>query len=293
MRTNDMGLSNYTKSGFDDAYKFIRENLTLNKRPGREHCTVILGGQPGAGKSFYYKMNGDLDNDIVISGDDYRIYHPNYDLITKYEPELFPELTQTFVNSVVEKLIDDLGSKGYNLIIEGTLRNPTVSINTCETLKKIGYRAELVVVACDAEKAWNSTITRALNYLQDDLFPRLVPIEIYNHTVHQITQSLETISSRGCFDSITIINREGEILYRGTELKSPSKVLKEELNLENWDAKYHFYEEKYIEDKEEILERFRETWDTADDDIDNQDAIDEDEHKDDIEDDYERDDSER
>lgn len=48
----------------------------------------------------------------------------------------------------------NLSQKGYNLIIESTLRNPDVSIKTCYQLKGKGYNPDLVVVACDAETSW-------------------------------------------------------------------------------------------------------------------------------------------
>lgn len=279
MRSNNGSLDSFSSTDFNSVYKEIIGHLTEGKYPDREHCTVVLGGQPGAGKSSFYRTNNNLDNHIAINGDDFRIRHPNYEAIVKHDPEHYSELTQPFCNQVVEKLIEDLGNKGYNLIIEGTLRNPNVSINTCELLNTKGYHTDLVVVACDAETAWKSTISRAHIDLEKGNFPRLVSIDIYNQTVHRIPQSIETIKTQKCFDSITIINREGNILYRETDAQSPSKVLKEELHLDNWDTKYRLYEEKFDDERVEILDRFKEAIENTDIDI-------EDNAEDDIEDEY-------
>ncbi len=239
---------------FWEQYDKIRENLTEGKSAVAEKCTIILGGQPGAGKSSFYEMRDELADYIAINGDEFRRFHPNYRNIIKTDPEHYTERTQSFANKVVENLISDLGSKGYSLIIEGTLRNPNVPINTCEYLKGKGYSPELVVVACDAEKAWKSTISRAEIQKSRGIVPRLVPIDIYNYTVHQIPDSLDKIEKKGCFASITIINREGDILFDSRQDTRASEILRQELDLDNWDNKLSRYEEDFIKEKISLLQ---------------------------------------
>ena len=247
-----------TKEEFRNVYQKIKESLIqgrmLNEDPNEDKCSIILGGQPGSGKSRFYKMREDLTNYIAINGDEYRIFHPNHDNIIKYDLENYAERTQSFCNKITEALISELGNKGYNLIIEGTLRNPEVPVKTCEYLKGRGYNPDLMVVACDAEKSWCSTITRAKILKEQGLVPRLVPIDIYNSTVNRIADNLTWIENKKCFDNITIFDRDGVVLYPNEKNEKASDILRRELNLSNWNNKYQEYSEQFIREKILLLQ---------------------------------------
>lgn len=246
--------NNVTEKQFSQIYKKIREMLITGKLPDADKCTIVLGGQPGAGKSSFYSMKEELLDYIAINGDEYRRFHPNYQNIIKSDPEHYAERTQGFSNAVTERLIEDLGSNGYNLVIEGTLRNPAVPIKTCEYLQSHGYSPELVVVACDAEVAWQSTLTRAELQRSQGISPRLVPIDIYNSTVNQIPRSLAEIEKRDCFNRISLLNRDGVVLYDSRNGGSAVDTLRKELDLNNWNSKFSFYEKEFIKEKIAILQ---------------------------------------
>lgn len=235
-------------------YQEIKKVLIEGKSSETEKCTIILGGQPGAGKSSFYELRDELIDYIPINGDEYRRFHPNYKNIIKTDPEHYAERTQSFSNRIVEALIKDLGSSGYNLIIEGTLRNPDVPIKTCKYLKSKGYEPELVVVACNAEKSWRSTISRAALLHEQGFASRLVPIDIYNTTVNQIPLSLDKIEKENCFKKITIINRDGDILYTKGKGEKASDVLRKELSLEEWNQNLPKHEDAFVRAKIELLQ---------------------------------------
>ncbi len=243
------------EENFKETYRMIRAFLTQGKS-GNERCTIIMGGQPGSGKSNYYAEKDELLNYIVINGDEYRRFHPNYEKILKTDVEHYAERTQAFSNRIAELLISDLSDCGYNLVIEGTLRNADIPIRTCRYLQSKGYEPELVVVACDAEESWTSTISRARLLKVQGLAPRLVPIDIYDDIVNKISNNLETIEREGCFKSISIVARNGNVLYRGNQdmENKAANVLRTELNLDNWNQKKSEYEEAFIKEKIAILQ---------------------------------------
>lgn len=145
------------KNAYDDIYSYLIEGQTLLK----QKRAYILGGQPGSGKSNYFIDNSEAENCVILNGDDYRKFHPRYDDIVCSDVQSIPDRTQEFCNTVIEQLIDDFSQEGYNMIIEGTLRNPDVPIKTCAELKSKEYNVSLIVVSCDAEIAWKSTLERA------------------------------------------------------------------------------------------------------------------------------------
>ncbi|MCM1157190.1 MAG: zeta toxin family protein [Bacteroidales bacterium] len=239
---------------FEAIYKDIYINLTMQSQKSRQKCTYILGGQPGSGKSTFYSLDRSLQGFIVIDGDEYRKYHPQYIDIVKNDMENISQRTQAFSNAVVERLISDLGNDGYNLIIEGTLRNPEVPIKTCIELNEKGYKSNLVIVACSAKAAWEATICRAEKMKRYGGYPRFVPIEIYHKTVNNIVESLNQIVNSKCFDNISIFDRTGKTLYPNQKNLCPAEILMEELHLDDWNANFDVIKEKYEDKKRELLE---------------------------------------
>lgn len=252
---HNVQLENNHEDSFNEIYDRLKNILVLEKPHGNEKCTIILGGQPGAGKSSYYANNNKIADYVKIDGDTFRVYHPDYERIIKTDSEHFAERTQTFVNYMVERLISDLGNDGYNMIIEGTLRNPNVPIKTCNELKTKGYFPELIVIACDAETAWKSTIKRAQLALFSNEPVRFVPIDIYDYTVNHLPENIEKISNEKCFRKITIMDRDGSILFSDeSNTQTPKETMEMILNLDNWNAKLEMYETDFIQRKIELLE---------------------------------------
>lgn len=258
-----------TEKEFQEQYSRIKEMLLYGNIAKEEKCAILLGGQPGSGKSSLFARMPDQDKYVVINGDDFRQYHPRFKEIVKTDLEHYAERTAAFSARVSETLIEDLSAQGYNMIIEGTLRDPEVPIKTCTDLKERGYSAELLVMACDAEKAWESTLTRADELIKAKQVGRLVPIDVYNYTVNHLPENLETIDAAGCFDRITIVNREHEVLYPNRENIPLRDVLEKELSLSAWNKNLENHEKDFLERKVAILqkqinEREKSTRDRAD-----------------------------
>jgi UDP-N-acetylglucosamine kinase len=239
---------------FARAYEAVYNTVVKDGIPQKKHCVIFLGGQPGAGKSNFYSQDNNLNGYIVIDGDRYRKFHPDYEDIIKFDTDSYVERTQGFVNECVEHLIEDLSNEGYNLIIEGTLRNPNVPINTCNELSAKGYRTELYVMAVDACTSWKSTINRAHIMLGLDETPRLVPIDKYNNIVNSLPGNIEKIANAKCFDSIVVLDRDNDILYPNKNNTSVRETLESVLNLDEWNANFPQTSEEFIDEKIEVLQ---------------------------------------
>ena len=64
--------NDYTQQQFDEIYPKVKETVTAGITPEDRKCTIILGGQPGAGKSSFYQSRDDLIDYAAINGDEYR-----------------------------------------------------------------------------------------------------------------------------------------------------------------------------------------------------------------------------
>lgn len=246
----------FSEATYQDAFTNVYESVTKNVALKKNHAVLFLGGQPGAGKSTFTNVDNNFTDYIVINGDNYRVNHPFYREIVMQNKENMTELTQSFVNRVVEDLIRELSKEGYNLIIEGTLRDPQVPISTGTMLKERGYTTELYVIGCDACASWESTISRAKLMEEVGQSPRIVPIEKYDKIVNNLVQSLEKIEESDCMDKITILGRDSKILWKADDENctgAAAVALDKVLNVKEWNAKYHDYEIQY----NEIVNRVR------------------------------------
>lgn len=240
---------------FQKAFERIYSNVTANYDANLEYnCAIFVGGQPGVGKSTFYRNNPEFENYIAINGDSYRKYHPHYDEIVSHDIENLAQRTQDFVNKCVETMIEKLSDMGYNMIIEGTLRNPDVPINTCKHLKEKGYASRLYVVCCDAINSWKSTINRAKVQQSEGENVRFVPIDKYNRIVNNLPKSMERIEKANCFDELTLYDRQNNVLYHSStpyknEIKSATETFSHVLNVERWNSKYQELSDAFVDMK--------------------------------------------
>lgn len=233
-------MYSYSEEEFKKCYNEVINSLSLERVYQKNHCVIFLGGQPGSGKSSFINQDDFFVRHVKINGDDYRKFHPHFESIVSEHNEDMANLTQPFVNECVERLINDLSDQGYNIIIEGTLRNPDITIGTCKLLKSKGYTTDMYIMATDALTSWNSTLYRA--QLAESLgeVPRFVPIEKYNYIVMHLIDNVRIIQTSDCFDSINVVNRENNILYSSNNIcnEKAADIVEKELHLDDWKKYY-------------------------------------------------------
>lgn len=235
----------------DTAYKKIKSMVTENKTPDLEHqAAIILGGQPGAGKTSIFRDNPEFSNYVLINADDFRIFHPDYDAISKKDYEHYAERTQGFINTITERLIEELSNEGYNLLIEGTLRTVAVPLRTCKALKNKGYNIDLYVVAEDATISWENTIKRAEAEFSQNKTPRLVPVDKYKQIISVLSDNLEQLCSNSEFRTIQIATKEGRTFVDKTNAR---KTLDTILKKEQWESEFEKHADEYLNKQKEFL----------------------------------------
>ena len=237
----------YTDEELEIKFKQILEYYKSMYSPTENPKVVLLGGQPGAGKSGLENIINKKKNYASISGDDYREYHPRFKEINLEYGRDASKYTQQWASEITEKLIKELGKEKYNLIIEGTLRTAELPIKEATRFKKIGYEVGLNVVAVKGEKSRLGTIQRYEEMIKQGKTPRMTPKEHHDLVVNSIGDNLETIYNSKLFDDIKLFDRENNLLYSYKETPdvSPKDILEKEFCRE-WE-------------KEEI-EEYNERW---------------------------------
>jgi len=238
---------NYTNDELEIKFKEILGYYKSMYSPTENPKVVLLGGQPGAGKSGLENMVNIKKNYVSISGDDYREYHPRFKEINLEYGREASKYTQQWAAEITEKLIKELRKEKYNLIIEGTLRTAELPLKEANAFKKADYKVELNVVVVKPEKSRLGTLERYEAMLKQGKVPRMAPKEHHDLVVNNIGNNLEIIYNSKAFDNIKLFDRENNLLYNYKESPNvnPKDILNKEFN-RVW--------------KKEEIEKFKEKW---------------------------------
>jgi len=83
------------------------------------------------------------NNAIVINGDDFRRFHPDYKKIQKEYGKDSPKVTAQFAGKMTEAVLEKAISENYNIIIEGTFRTFKTPLETLQKLKNANYETNI------------------------------------------------------------------------------------------------------------------------------------------------------
>ncbi|MDR1101366.1 MAG: zeta toxin family protein [Clostridiales bacterium] len=233
-------FNDYTDEFTADNVKTAIENnfetLIEDKIPAKHPRIVIfMGGLPGAGKTSAIKdKEGEYNSIVVVDVDRYRRYHPKANEILEIGkmPEVraadrgyFANKTNKFARRVSRGLIKRLREAGYNVIIDGTLRNPRYAIRMARIFKKKGYAsASVEIIGTDKHTALQGTKVRFAEDTEGreaekatgkelTIFPREVGIGFLNSVVKTLPESISALHKSGEFERIRIVDRKNVVHY--------------------------------------------------------------------------------
>lgn len=208
---------------------FAEKNITPQQNP----VSVILGGQPGAGKSFgSEKISNNLNgNVLIINGDEFRAYHSHFEKIGDIYGKDLANKTQDFSNAMVNRVKNEAVNNRFNVIIEGTFRTIQTPLNELNNLKKIGYRTGVVICTCPKKVSWESTIKRGDEQKEKGLPPRYVSKESHDSTVNNLSSNVEYVYQSGKPDFLEVYSRSEKLFDSKTDSTDKLKpCIENELN---------------------------------------------------------------
>ena len=193
----------------------------------------VLGGQPGAGKSALVKrLINDFDfNILVINGDEFRRYHPDFDAIQAQYGKDAPKYTAEFSGRMTERAIEKALSEGYNISVEGTFRTAETPMKTLDDMREHGYETAVHIQTAPSEVSWQSTLERyqAMEKLGET--PRATPKEHHDLVVELLPKSADTVFLSGKADVFKVYSHEGLIFdSRIHQGQMPSAAIDHELH---------------------------------------------------------------
>lgn len=214
---------------YERAYQAIKTDTLLGITPVANPVTIVLGGQPGAGKSALYDIaDVRFRNNIAhIDCDKFRPDHPESESLA-LDATTYGDRTNDFVFAVADRLVEELGEQKYNMIIESSMKSPHTAFQNYEILSPQGYVIEAQIMATPKEVSWQGVNDRYHEQLAKGEQARMVSKEFHDMVVDNISNSLDEIYRSGKMSNILIYNRDRKCLYnmQNTPDLNPSQFLK-------------------------------------------------------------------
>ena len=195
----------FSSEEYERAYQKINKIVSHGISSVQNPTAIVLGGQPGAGKNSLYK-NADKRFDYNIAHidiDKFREHHPDAAELNK-EPETYGDNTQDFAGAVVDRLIDELGDKSFNMIIESSMKSPKSAFQDYALLNPRGYKVEAQIMATPKEVSWQGVQDRYEKEKQEGKLARIVPKKFHDYVVENIANSLDMIYQSNKMSDIII-----------------------------------------------------------------------------------------
>lgn len=204
------------------------EQLIILEKP----IGILLGGQPGAGKSFgiltiAQRLNNNL---LVINGDEFRVYHQHYEALYQQYGKDAAKYTAEFTGKMVQKVRDEAIKQRMNMVIEGTFRDVNLPLAELTNFTRQGYATSVIICTCPQEISWESTLKRAEIQAKSGLQPRYVAKEHHDLVVNKLADNAQQVFNSGKADRFEIYSRT-EKLFDSDSDRTPSvaQIIQREL----------------------------------------------------------------
>lgn len=210
----------------------VRSRLFVEDRPSSHPRLVIVGGQPGAGKTAAtlqaVRELGRLGDAVAyINGDELRPLHPRYAALVAADKTTAADKTGTDVGLWVERGIREAAAGRFSSVIETTMRQPDVVRRTAEQFTTVGFEFEMRVVVVDPELSRLGIYERFARALTaPGALPRFTLPSYHTDALAQMPVTLEAVAKLASV--VRFVNRKGEELYSSRSSSvAPGKALEE------------------------------------------------------------------
>ena len=204
----------------------IRPRVFARAERAEHPVTMLLGGQPGAGKSRAADLATAAASGSVVAivGDEYRRFHPAYVETLKADPLRMPDVTAQAAGRWIQMCVDHARDQGYSMLIEGTWRNAQVPLEAARVAHKDGRRVDAVVVAVQPEVSRLGTMERYYRDVLAGSDARWTPPAAHDAAVVSLPGTVESVAMSGDVDSVRVVTRDASTLFHSARPPSPERV---------------------------------------------------------------------
>ena len=197
--------------------KIIIDTFTAGVKPVEKPTAIILGGQPGSGKSELITQAQSIlgKNAVICNADDYRDYHPQSDDIKKNHEEFYPDITVKYSQPWNNQLKNYCEEQRLNYTLETTFSSGELMNKTIRELKEKGYQVFIMVLSVNKRLSFLGTRLRFEGMKAQHGYGRLVDEKVHDQKYKQVITTLEVVQAAGLYDKLFIYGRAGRQKVKG------------------------------------------------------------------------------
>jgi len=193
-------------------YQLIVGDMFIDSVSSSMPRVVLLGGQPGSGKTKMRELAMNELPSVVINADNLRDYHPMYERLRQAEPEKASFLVNEDVSLWTQKLIQQAVKEKRNIVFDGTFGSSDQKMIT-ETLTRFkgnGYETKLWVLAVPAELSKLGIYLRNEMQIMQTGSGRFVSVKVHDLNYKNIPANIEMTVKNSLVDQVCIFSRTVE-----------------------------------------------------------------------------------
>ena len=178
---------------------------------------ILLGGQPGSGKTFLLSTIGkelaDKGGAVVIDPDILREDHPLFIEQSQTDPIHAGDRSHEQASTLAKRLTATMISERRNLIIDGTMGNPESMREKIQLLRQHGYAIDVHVMAVNPELSKARARRRFETQVAEKERGRFVPETVHDTAYDGLPASVKMQEQECLVDSIHIHDSNRQKIY--------------------------------------------------------------------------------
>jgi hypothetical protein len=178
----------------------------------------VIGAQPGSGKSFAIdkirarlKKRDNLLSVSLISGDDFRPFHPLFSTLLRENDALAAYFTDIDSGKWVEQAIALTATEKNHVLLEGTLRNPQVSLDTVTRYLSSGFTAHFHIMAVHEFVSRQRVFLRYIGQIEHKGYGRYTVPEAHDRSYRALPDSVDALVKSGLFATVTVYDADNNV----------------------------------------------------------------------------------
>lgn len=178
----------------------------------RKPISLFLGAQPGAGKTRVAGLIAERYGELYrIDPDSIRETHPDYDMLASTKPDDMPELTNPYVNGMINRIIKYCGRNGVSYEFENTWHPADRTLDRIGGEHSIGRRTIAVALSVPPALSVAGALQRYLIAKSRGYAARWTGLSYLKETNARIRDDVRAVAGSPFLDGFMVADRSGII----------------------------------------------------------------------------------
>ncbi len=191
----------------------LRDRLTGT--PRERPRLLLLGGQPGSGKSTLQRLLLPVlpPGTVSYDGDDLLRLSPDYEWAMTADDRAASTSVSAQVGGVHDRAMEHVRRGRHDVVCSHPLGRAGWAARWVLGFREAGYRVEVAFVATHASNSRISVFDRHERATRDQGFGRWLPELHHDRFYLGVPNTVEFLETHHLADSVYVLSREGEVLY--------------------------------------------------------------------------------